>query len=361
MKHRELIEATIRRAGHGGASGFWVGHPAAETKSIYSEALGLGGLRQEARVKGSILLSDNCDSREIEFQEAIGSDLVWVSPELDPAAWKHPGGRPMWDCFDHNRASLCDAGVFAECEDVAEVEAFAWPDPAYLDFSSTVENTRIAYEKGLAVFGGMWCPFFHILSDFFGMENYFVKMYTHPEVVHAVTRRVVDFLVSANTALLRQTAPYLSAGFFGNDLGTQISMMVSLDCFDEFILPSVRRIADTIRQAGLPVAFHSCGAIEPLIPRLIDAGVELLHPLQARARGMDAETLASRYRGRLIFMGGVDTQQLLPFGTPEQVRAEVLRLRGIFGDDFIVSPSHEALLPNVPFENAAAMSRAAKE
>lgn len=123
MKHRELIEATIRRAGHGGASGFWVGHPAAETKSIYSEALGLGGLRQEARVKGSILLSDNCDSREIEFQEAIGSDLVWVSPELDPAAWKHPGGRPMWDCFDHNRASLCDAGVFAECEDVAEVEA----------------------------------------------------------------------------------------------------------------------------------------------------------------------------------------------------------------------------------------------
>ena len=187
------------------------------------------------------------------------------------------------------------------------------------------------------------------------------KMYTHPEVVHAVTRRVVDFLVSANTALLRQTAPYLSAGFFGNDLGTQISMMVSLDCFDEFILPSVRRIADTIRQAGLPVAFHSCGAIEPLIPRLIDAGVELLHPLQARARGMDAETLASRYRGRLIFMGGVDTQQLLPFGTPEQVRAEVLRLRGIFGDDFIVSPSHEALLPNVPFENAAAMSRAAKE
>ena len=70
MKHRELIEATIRRAGHGGASGFWVGHPAAETKSIYSEALGLGGLRQEARVKGSIQLSDNCDSREIEFQEA---------------------------------------------------------------------------------------------------------------------------------------------------------------------------------------------------------------------------------------------------------------------------------------------------
>jgi uroporphyrinogen decarboxylase len=361
MKHRQLIEATIRRTGHGNTSGFWVGHPTAEAKAIYSQALGLGDQHQDAHVEGSVLLSDNCDSREIEFQKAIGSDMVWVTPELDPTAWKHPEGKPMWDCFDHNRESLGDAGVFAECEDVDEVEAFPWPDPKYLDFSSTIANTKLAYDSGMAVFGGMWCPFFHILSDFFGMENYFVKMYTDPEVVQAATRHVVDFLVEANKALLKETAPYLSAGFFGNDLGTQISMMLSLECFDEFILPSIRRIVATIKEAGLPVSIHSCGAIEPIIPRLIEAGVDILHPLQAKARGMDAETLASKYKGKLIFMGGVDTQQLLPFGTPEQVREEVLRLRDVFGDDFIVSPSHEALLPIVPFENVMAMSQAAKE
>lgn len=94
--------------------------------------------------------------------------------------------------------------MFAECEDVAEVEAFDWPDPKYMDFSTVIENTKAAYESGMAVFGGMWCPFFHILCDFFGMENYFVKMYTDPEVVQAVTRHIVDFLVETNRSCLRR-------------------------------------------------------------------------------------------------------------------------------------------------------------
>jgi uroporphyrinogen decarboxylase len=87
----------------------------------------------------------------------------------------------------------------------------------------------------------------------------------------------------------------------------------------------------------------------------------VLHPLQALAKNMEAKNLETQYGKDLIFMGGVDTQQLLPFGKKEQIREEVLRLRDIFKDHFIVSPSHEALLPNVPFENAMAMSKAAKE
>ena len=76
---------------------------------------------------------------------------------------------------------------------------------------------------------------------------------------------------------------------------------------------------------------------------------------------MDAEHLAKHYGGKITFLGGVDTQELLLFGTPQQVREEVLRLRDLFKGDFIVSPSHEALLPNVSFENMMAMNRAAKE
>jgi uroporphyrinogen decarboxylase len=115
------------------------------------------------------------------------------------------------------------------------------------------------------------------------------------------------------------------------------------------------------KKAGLKAAFHSCGAVDRIIPRLIDAGIQILHPLQAKAQNMDAKSLEEKYGNDLVFMGGVDTRHLLPFGTPRQVREEVLRLRDIFKEHFIVSASHEALLPNVPLENVLAMSAAAKE
>lgn len=364
MNRRALIEKSIARKTHE-KNAFWIGHPSAEAKKIYYSELGIGSHKKTElelhNAESSVLLSDQPDLEELEFNIALESDMMWISPELDLSAWKHPEGKPMWDCFPNGRESLNAPGVFANCEDAKEVEKFQWPNPDYLDFSNVVQLTKKAYDKGLAVFGGMWCPFFHVVSDFFGMENYFVKMYTDPDVVHAVTRHVVDFYLETNRRCLASTKEYLSAAFFGNDLGTQISMLIGMDSFDEFIYPYMKEIIAVIKNENLPVAMHSCGAIEPLIPRLIDAGVDILHPLQAKARGMEAENLARKYGGKLTFMGGVDTQELLPFGTPQQVRDEVLHLRDIFQNDFIVSPSHEALLPNVPFENVLAMAKAAKE
>ncbi len=362
MTSREFVERAIQRE-HTPGSAFWVGHPSDAAKELYFARSGVSGHEMtegEARnAESSVLMAKSIGIEEIDFNLAIGSDMTWISPELDLRCWQHPEGKPMWDSFKGKRESLGEGGVFAECENVREIEAFDWPDPKYLNLESVLRETRYASEKGLAVFGGMWCPFFHVLSDFFGMENYFCKMYTHPEVVHAATERIVDFYVRANRIVLHETGQYLTAGFFGNDLGTQLNLMVSPDCFDEFILPYARRIIETIREADLKVAMHSCGAIGRVIPRLIDAGVDILHPLQAQAKGMDAASLA-QYKNDLIFMGGVDTQQLLPFGTARQVYDEVLRLRDVFGDGFIVSPSHEALLPNVPYENVVAMAEAAK-
>ena len=106
---------------------------------------------------------------------------------------------------------------------------------------------------------------------------------------------------------------------------------------------------------------HSCGSIERSIPRLIDAGVDALHPIQALAANMDAETLSRKYNGKIVFVGGVDTQHLLPFGTPQEVRDEVRRLRDLFGENYVVSPSHESILPGVSPDNLRAMAEAAAE
>jgi uroporphyrinogen decarboxylase len=267
----------------------------------------------------------------------------------------------MWDFYGgKERKSLTQAGVFGECEDPAEVERFSWPDPEHLDFSHTHKNVIEAREAGLAVFGGMWMPFFHIASDFFGMENYFVKMYTHPEVVEAVTERIVSFYLEANRRCLELMADDLSAGFFGNDFGSQLDLLIAPEMMERFIFPYYQRMIDQIKSFGLKVVVHSCGAIDRIIPRLIEAGIEGLHPLQAKARGMDALSLSEKYSGQVAFIGGVDTQDLLPFGSEEDVRREVFRLREVFGNSFVVSPSHEALLLNVAPEKVIAMSEAAR-
>jgi uroporphyrinogen decarboxylase len=240
------------------------------------------------------------------------------------------------------------------------VEAFDWPDPDYLDFTDVLAQVARARAHGFYVLSGMWSPFFHVVADFFGMENYFVKMYTDPAVVDAVTAHVVDFYLAANVRYFEQVGAQMDAFFFGNDFGSQLDMLISPKLFERFVLPSFVKFTEQGKSYGYKVVLHSCGAIERTIPALIDAGVDGLHPLQALAKGMDAETLARKYKGELVFIGGVDTQQLLPFGTPEEVRAEVQRLKGILGPQFVVSPSHEALLPNVSVENLVAMAEAAK-
>ena len=96
-----------------------------------------------------------------------------------------------------------------------------------------------------------------------------------------------------------------------------------------------------------------------MIDVLIDAGVDCLHPLQAKAANMDAETLARDFKGRIAFMGGIDTQDLLVHATPDEIAAEVRRVKDLLGPRLIVSPSHEALLPNVPPANIEAMAIAA--
>jgi len=146
--------------------------------------------------------------------------------------------------------------------------------------------------------------------------------------------------------------------FFGNDFGTQRGLICGPHQFDRFIMPWFRKFAEQGHRHGYQVVLHSCGSVYAVMERLIEAGVDCLHPLQARAANMDAETLARDFKGRVAFLGGIDVQQLLTYGTPDEIRAEVERVKRLLGPNLIVSPSHEAILPNVPPENVAALAQA---
>jgi uroporphyrinogen decarboxylase len=107
---------------------------------------------------------------------------------------------------------------------------------------------------------------------------------------------------------------------------------------------------------------HSCGGIFPLIPDLIDAGVEVLNPIQPRARGMDRRAVKAAFGDRLVFHGSVDQQRTLVFGSPDEVRREVKECVEVLGrgGGYVISPSH-ALEADIPVENVIALYEAALE
>lgn len=338
MNGRDRIIDIINRR-NTASPAYWKGNPHEDALDIYMNHF-------------------NVESEE-DLAVLLGDDLRWRHAE---PYYMHPEGKPIFDCYlGKEKKSHSQPGVFAQCESVSEVDEFPWPDLKYLDFSEYREKIIKTHDDGMAFFGGFWCPYFHIVSDFFGMENYFIKMYETPDVVEAVTNHVLDFYDGANEILFNEMGDMIDMFFFGNDFGTQLDLFISPDKFRQFVLPGIKRLTATAARHGLKSMLHSCGSIVKALPMIIDAGVEAVHPIQARAAGMDAGTLAREYGADLVFMGGVDTQELLPFGTPEQVSDEVRRIAGIFGPDFIISPSHEALLANVSPENLTAMSRTAKE
>ena len=148
--------------------------------------------------------------------------------------------------------------------------------------------------------------------------------------------------------------------FFGNDFGTQLDLFISPELFRKFVLPSFKRLIAVGKKYNKKIMLHSCGSIYRIIPDLIDAGVEILHPIQAQAAGMSADCL-KQYKNDLAFVGGIDAQTFFVNATPEEIKKEVHRVKSILGPNIVVSPSHEEILPNVPAANILAMAKAARE
>ncbi len=332
---QNVLEAFNHQSGGQGV--MWTGIPYDETVSIFAREWGIEPTREMIYQ----YLRDDC--------RAVGADGGYHHP-LGDGIWN-----PSWG-IDRSH-DLSAAGCFSEADKPSDLDGYPWPDPAYLDFTEVYRTIDQFFDK--MVFTGMWCHFFHVVADFFGMENYFVKMYESPMVVEALTERIVDFYVAANDMFFSGLGDRADVLFFGNDFGTQNDLILSPEQFRKFVLPSMKRIIAIGKRYGKKIMVHSCGSIHRIIPDLIDAGVDILHPIQAKARGMDADHLA-QYKNDLAFVGGIDAQSFFVQATPAQIEAEVHRVKQLLGPGLVVSPSHEAILPNVPAANVLAMARAAK-
>ena len=296
-----------------------------------------------------------------ELKRVCGDDFYAVE-----APYHSPTCDAIYAAFDWYRngtnvdaehRTLTANGCFSACEDIEDLQRvdFDWPDPTkYIDPALCRALVEEAPREKV-VLGMLWCSHFQDTCAAFGMENALVNMMTAPELVHAVDDRIVAFYESAMRVFLEATRGRLHAVLIGDDIGSQRGLMLSPALVAEFVVPGARRLIHLAHSYGVKVIYHSCGSIAEAIPLLIDAGADAIHPIQAKAAGMDAANLKRLYGGKVAFCGGVDTQELLPHGAPEDVAAKVRELRALFPTGLILSPSHEALQADVPPENIRAM------
>ncbi len=200
---------------------------------------------------------------------------------------------------------------------------------------------------------------FEMVCRIRGMEDASVDLVASPELAEAMLKEAGAFSVRlAESVCDRFAIDWL---WTGDDVGSQRGMMINPQCWRDMIRPHLSRIFDVGKSRGKWVAYHSCGSIRPIISDLIDIGLDVLNPIQCNCPGMDPFELKKEYGTVLSFMGGVDTQQLLPNSSEDEVYRSTMHLLEEMtadGGGYILAASH-AVPPETPMENIFAMYRAA--
>ena len=244
-------------------------------------------------------------------------------------------------------------GALARAESLPDLEAFEWPTPDDRDYSELSHQAR-QYEEFALVYG--FADVWQRPALVRGWEGMFLDMASHPERVHFLCRKFTDYYLEDYTRAAEVTGGRIDLYLLISDLGSQHGPLISLAMFRQFVAPYVGEMARHIHRLGGRVLFHSCGAIGPFIPDLIELGVDVLDPIQPVTPELAPECLKANYGDRLCFHGGIDMQKLLPFGTPEQVQAEARRYCEVLGQGggYILGPAH-LFQPDVPPENVLAV------
>ncbi|MEM2180989.1 MAG: uroporphyrinogen decarboxylase family protein [Nitrososphaeria archaeon] len=196
-----------------------------------------------------------------------------------------------------------------------------------------------------------------------GFNNFIKDLYTNPDFACYLLNKITEVQISLFDILLDEVGDYVVMVQIGDDLGTQTGPLIPLNLYRKYIKPYHKKLCDFIhRKTDAKIMIHSCGAVEPFISDFIDAGIDVLNPVQPLAKGMDTKILKEKYGDKICFHGGIDTQRVLPYGTPLEVRKEVKRrIRDLAPNGgYILAPSHNIQVDTSP-ENIIALYKAAQK
>jgi len=259
----------------------------------------------------------------------------YVGPEL--ARWDDGTHQDVWGCrlkrIEYSPGCYYEEFVdfpLADARTVHDVEKHPWPDPDWYDFSPVTEYCRRDNEHCLVA--GMGATLDSV-GFFRGMEQAMLDLYDNPDIVEAIVEKLFEFKYEYNTRLIEAAEGRLDILFVSEDMGGQNGLLVSADMLRKYVFPKFRQFADLAHKHGCLTMLHSDGAIREIIGDLIDLGIDIIDPVQTGCPGMDPAGLKKDFGDRLSFHGVLDSQDLLPRSSSEEVLAEARRLVEVMGAD----------------------------
>ncbi len=322
-------------------------------------------LSQVVRLNGGVLA---CDPEPIvQLWDRLEIDGIFhlMPPYIGP---KLPAGpdRMQNEWGMGFRRVVYEAGVYwelvenplAQASSVADLQAFNWPDPDWYDYS--VLPDYIARCGGRAICSGYTAPFYYH-NRLRGLELSMMDPLLNPELTQYLIERTQEFFLEYHRRCFEALGKQVDMTQVTDDFGAQKGLLISPSLFERFYRPALQQSIDLAHAFGLIVFHHDDGDLRPLLPALVEMGIQILNPLQWRCGGWDLADLKARFGSKVCFHGGVDNQYTLPFGTADEVRQEVHWLVENLASDgsgFILAPCHN-LQSNTPVENILAMYQAA--
>lgn len=252
---------------------------------------------------------------------------------------------------------------------VADVERFPWPDPLdagrFADLKERADRF-VNVEKKAYILGRNAAGILEIALWMRGFEDFYCDLHLAPALAEAILEKVTEIKLRYWERALEVVGENVMIVSEADDIATQRSLLISPEMYERFVAPRHQRLFDHIKKrarARVYIFYHSCGAVREMIPQLIREGVEILNPVQVSAGGMDTRELKREFGSEITFWGGgVDTQRVLPFGTPEEVKTEVRRrIEDLApGGGFVFNTVHN-VQGDVPARNYMAMWEALME
>jgi uroporphyrinogen decarboxylase len=238
----------------------------------------------------------------------------------------------------------------------AELAHHQWPEPDWWEWSGLVpllrawdekQESHVRYRIG-SVFEQAW----HLR----GMQQFLLDLVLQPTIPTYIIQRIADVHLENTRRVLELAGDRIDCVYFYDDVATKQTLMVSKKMWRDFIRPHHAKLAAVAHKYGKPVMYHCDGAVRPLIPELIELGVDILSPIEPGASGMEPSILKSDFGESLAFHGAIDIVKTLPKGTRDEVRAEVRgRVQTLgAGGGYILCSSHH-IQPDTPVENILEM------
>ena len=270
--------------------------------------------------------------------------------------WKHVG--------EGQHFINADGPFYRQEPDPALVEKFAWPDPLdpgrFRTLRRQVETHRARTDAAIILVLGVGAV--HQIQFMRGYAASLEDLIIAPDFVQAFMDRYVDFWVRLSERALQEIGDLVDLAMLGDDLGTQQGPVMSPALYRRLIKPYHTRMARAVKRFHKPLLLHSCGSVAAFIPDLIEIGIDAIHPVQVSAKDMDSARLKAQFGRDISFWGGIDTQRVLPRGTPAEVREEVRKRIADLGPGggYVLGAVHN-IQAEVPVENILAMFEAARE